>query len=100
MVNSKKFKNLASNGALTSKPPSSPNARLSLFPHSLSHSPPPSHSLSSISPSSDLRSEFRHRHCTRGTELAEAAVGAACGWGSSEFVQFRRCPYLSRHYGW
>ncbi|MED6158231.1 hypothetical protein PIB30_030853 [Stylosanthes scabra] len=29
------------------------------------------------------------------TELAEAAVGAACGWGSSEFVQFRHCPYLS-----
>ncbi|MED6181254.1 hypothetical protein PIB30_017829 [Stylosanthes scabra] len=34
-----------------------------------------------------------------GTELAEAAAGAACGWGSSEFVHFRRCPYLSRHYG-
>ncbi|MED6181679.1 hypothetical protein PIB30_021609, partial [Stylosanthes scabra] len=33
-----------------------------------------------------------------GTELAEAAAGAACGWGSFEFVQFRRCPYLSRHY--
>ncbi|MED6161911.1 hypothetical protein PIB30_065267 [Stylosanthes scabra] len=35
-----------------------------------------------------------------GTKLAEAAVGAACGWGSFEFVLFRRCPYLSRHYGW
>ncbi|MED6184525.1 hypothetical protein PIB30_048235 [Stylosanthes scabra] len=76
------------------KPPSSPNVRLSLFPHSLSLS------LSSISPSSDLRSEFRHHHCTRGTELAEAASGAACGWGSSEFVRFRRCSYLSRHFGW
>ncbi|MED6194233.1 hypothetical protein PIB30_026493 [Stylosanthes scabra] len=35
-----------------------------------------------------------------GTELAEAAGGAACGWGSFEFVLFRHCPYLSRHYGW
>ncbi|MED6109554.1 hypothetical protein PIB30_034864 [Stylosanthes scabra] len=33
-------------------------------------------------------------------ELAEVASGAACGWGSFEFVLFRRCPYLSRHYGW
>ncbi|MED6160388.1 hypothetical protein PIB30_051116 [Stylosanthes scabra] len=86
--------------AKPSKPPSSPNGRLSLFPYSLSHFPPPSHSLSSISPSSDLRSEFRHRHCTRGTKLAEAATGAACGWGSSEFVQFRRYSYLSQHFGW
>ncbi|MED6169598.1 hypothetical protein PIB30_022667 [Stylosanthes scabra] len=34
-----------------------------------------------------------------GIEVAEVTTGAAGGWGSSEFVQFRCCPYLSRHYG-
>ncbi|MED6209853.1 hypothetical protein PIB30_058663 [Stylosanthes scabra] len=35
-----------------------------------------------------------------GIAVAEVAVGAAGGWGSYEIVQFRRCPHLSRHYGW
>ncbi|MED6209472.1 hypothetical protein PIB30_055005 [Stylosanthes scabra] len=34
-----------------------------------------------------------------GIAAAEVAAGAAGGWGSYEIVQFRRCPYLSRHYG-
>ncbi|MED6178201.1 hypothetical protein PIB30_105337, partial [Stylosanthes scabra] len=69
---------------------------LSLFTHPLSLRCPLS--LSSISPSSDLRSEFRRRHCTPGIAVAEVAVGAAGGWGSYEIVRFRRCPHLSRHY--
>ncbi|MED6197224.1 hypothetical protein PIB30_054707 [Stylosanthes scabra] len=33
-------------------------------------------------------------------DAAEVAAGAVGGWGSYEIVLFRRCPYLSRHYGW
>ncbi|MED6197850.1 hypothetical protein PIB30_060666 [Stylosanthes scabra] len=35
-----------------------------------------------------------------GIAAAEVAAGAAGGWGSYEIVLFRRCPLLSRHYGW
>ncbi|MED6119365.1 hypothetical protein PIB30_011168 [Stylosanthes scabra] len=48
--------------------PSSYVKALSLFSHSFSP-PPPTHLVSSFSPSSELRSQFRHCHCTRGVFL-------------------------------
>ncbi|MED6222427.1 hypothetical protein PIB30_064343 [Stylosanthes scabra] len=46
-----------------------------------------------------LSKSMRPHPCTR-IVVAEVAAGATGGWGSYEIVQFRCCPYLSRHYGW
>ncbi|MED6121064.1 hypothetical protein PIB30_026689 [Stylosanthes scabra] len=71
------------------KPPSFPNGRLSLFPHSLSLTLrcPLTLSLRFLPPPTSVRSSVTAIYSVPRTELAEAAAGAACGWGSSEFVR-------------